>query len=135
MQSSLAVELVHVCARSRNSYQTVLSVHCFCTSRTELARKDSWSLTWILRRVKNSCTALISSLAHSGRPFGALHDSSFASLLDLLLAEVAAVGVAQDGTTGNPVCIQIRAPTEADLECMPKASSGACRGDDGPWYA
>ena len=31
------------------------------------------------------------------------------------------MGVAQDGTTGNPVCIQIRAPTEADLECVPKA--------------
>lgn len=36
------------------------------------------------------------------------------------LWQVAAVGVAQDGTTGNPVCIQIRAPTEADLECVPK---------------
>ena len=37
--------------------------------------------------------------------------------------EVAAVGVAQDGTTGNPVCIQIRAPTEADLESVPKAGT------------
>ncbi|CAE7452862.1 TAGLN2 [Symbiodinium natans] len=38
------------------------------------------------------------------------------------LWQVAAVGVAQDGTTGNPVCIQIRAPTEADLESVPKAT-------------
>mmetsp|Transcript_9014 Transcript_9014/g.21571 ORF Transcript_9014/g.21571 Transcript_9014/m.21571 type:complete len:584 (+) Transcript_9014:24-1775(+) len=36
------------------------------------------------------------------------------------LWQVAAVGVAQDGATGNPVCIQIRAPTQTDLEFVPK---------------
>uniref|UniRef100_A0A7S1L217 Calponin-homology (CH) domain-containing protein n=1 Tax=Alexandrium catenella TaxID=2925 RepID=A0A7S1L217_ALECA len=39
------------------------------------------------------------------------------------LWQVGAVGVSQDGTTGNAVCIQLRAPTEVEMAQFPRRSS------------